>query len=722
MKKLVIAEKPSVAQTVAKALGVSEKGKGCIEGDDYVVTWCYGHMLEFRDDPRYAKWNMDDLPIIPETWRYEPIPSPQSKEQLRNIISLINRKDITGIVCATDAGREGELIFRLVYNYSKTKKPAERLWVSSLEEASVREGFRKLRPSSEYDNLYMSALARSEADWIVGINATRFYTIAFRSEGGGKPLTVGRVQTPTLQMILDRDAEIKSFVSKESWQTALLFGTWTLQSQKMEKESDAEALKAAVEGKPVKITAVEEKDRKQSPPLLYSLTSLQMDANRTLGFSAEHTLEIAQALYEKKMLSYPRTDAEYLTSDMERTFVSVVESLKPVFYPELRMKGARRLIDDSKVSDHYALMVTKHFADTVSKEDASVLTKDEKSIANLVVKRMLQAVSPWHEWHETKVTGVSADTEFTGSGRREIDPGWTAIGKKAKADDDGKSAKGKKDDAAVFPEDIAIGKEYIPESVEIRKRKTEPPKPYTEETLLGAMEKAGSKDMPDDAERKGLGTSATRASIIEGLVSKAYIYRDQKGKTAYLIPTDKARFLSSVIKAELKDPKMTAEWEWRLKSIQEGKDTEASFIKDISGSITTLIRDGKNDPAIKEHNAASQTGRYIGICPFCGSPVMAFAKYAVCQNKECGTKVWRDNRRLNGHTLTDDELKALFEGKWVPLRLKSERTGKSYMVEAHMTDEKYTYTGKDGKEASLFSFDTRFLQRKEPHAGSRKEL
>ena len=713
MKKLVIAEKPSVAQTIAKALGVSGKGDGCIEGDEYVVTWCYGHMLEIKDDPKYSKWRLEDLPIIPEKWQYEPIES--SKDQLARIRKLIERRDIGSIVCATDAGREGELIFRLVYNDSRTKKPAERLWVSSLEESSVREGFSDLRPSSDYDSLYAAALGRSEADWLVGINATRFYSVVFQSPDG-KPLTVGRVQTPTLQMIIDRENEIASFETKESFLVAKIFDGWTLQSTKYDTEDEAKGIMALTDGKAVTIKNIEEKDRKQSPPLLYSLTSLQRDANRQYGYSADKTLQLAQDLYEKKMLSYPRTDAEYLTSDMEKTFSQVVRMIAPSFYPDLRFENVKRLIDDSKVSDHYALMLTKHFADTISKTGTDGFTRDEANIIKLVAKRMLQSVSPWHQWHETKVTGESEGVEFTGTGRKEIDLGFLEIGRKKETETYAPvkgSDKKDDDDAGVFPPDMKAGAVYMPLSSEIRKRKTNPPKPYTEDTLLGAMEKAGSKDMPDDAERKGLGTSATRAGIIEGLVKKGYVVREKRKKGAdYLRPTDKARYLVSIVEPSLKDAKMTAEWEWRLKSIEKGKDTLPTFIGDIEKSVRKIIEEGLDSTEAKEAEERKREGIYIGLCPFCSSPVISRGKLAECTGPECRTKVWKENRRLNGHTLTDDELRKLFNGEYVVMSLHSERTGKNYKAAVTLADTPYVYTDKNGNEVKTYSFDLSFDQAK----------
>ena len=701
MKKLVIAEKPSVAQTIAKALGISGKGNGCIEGDDYVVTWCFGHMLRIKDDERYRKWDIADLPIVPQRWEYEPIQS--SAAQLRTVESLIRRSDISSIVCATDAGREGELIFRLVYNDSKTRKPAERLWISSLEEASIKEGFRHLKPSSEYDRLYNAALGRSWADWLVGINATRFYSVVFRSPDG-RPLTVGRVQTPTLQMIVDREKQIKEFVAKDSYQVAKLFGGWVLQSGKYGTEDEARKAQAATEGKAVTITSIEEKDRKQSPPLLYSLTGLQQDANRVLGFSAEHTLQIAQQLYEKKMLSYPRTDAEYITADMEGTFADIIKKLTPVFYPGLEFAGTKRLVDDSKVSDHYALMLTRHFADTVRKTGTEGFGPDEKAVIKLVGKRMMQAVSPWHEWHETKVAGVSEDVEFTGTGRREIRPGWTAIGKKAETQEKaaGKE-KEKETEACEFPPDMGIGSVYMPLSSEIRKRTTAPPKPYTEDTLLGAMEKAGSKDMPDDAERKGLGTSATRAAIIEGLVDKGYITKVRKKKGApILAATDKAYYLLGIVEPALKDAKLTAEWEWRLKSIEKGKDELGTFLSGIESLVRKLIDEGRESP---EAMAADEqkAGVYIGLCPFCGSPVIARERTIECSNPDCGSKLWRNSRSLSGHDITDDEAKKLFAGEWVPMKLYSEKKRKHYTAAVALADTPYEYTDAKGVRRKLYS-------------------
>ena len=708
-KRLVIAEKPSVAQTVAKALGVTEKSDGYLESNEYIVTWCFGHMLTIEDDPSKKRWTMEDLPIIPEEFRYVPIQD--SRKQLNLISNLMRRSDVSSIVCATDAGREGELIFRLVYNWCEKEtgkhKDAERLWVSSLEEDSIRKGFQELKPSSEYDKLYASALARNQADWLVGINATRFYSLAFDSPDG-KPMTVGRVQTPTLEMIVERHREATEFVSVQSFMVQRDFGGWTLSTKKMETEEEAKKVLSDTEGKPSVIMKIKETDRKEAPPLLYSLTALQMDTNRTYGYSADDTLKIAQKLYERKMLSYPRTDAEYLTSDMEEPFRQIVKPLSELIYPELEFVGTKRIIDDSKVTDHYALILTRHCIRTMQKDGMAVFSNGETNVIRLVAKRMLQAVSPWHEWHETKVTAETEGIEFTGTGRKEKKAGFTAIGKK-KQQDTGE----KKKEQNLLPDDIAEGKSYMPMSEEVKTINSQPPKEYTEETLLAAMEKAGNKDMPEDAERRGLGTSATRASIIENLVSHGYVIKQKRAKGApLLIPTDKAQYLMNIVSPGLKDVKMTADWECRLMMIQKGKDTGPAFMNDIEMSVRNLIEEGLKN-AGGDVGKKKGKGEYIGICPSCGSPVMLFPKYAACQNRECGARLWRESGITKERPLTNDEMRQLFRGKTVAKKLHSAKKNKDYCGYISLSDDIGTYTGKDGNVRKNYNLMLSFTKPKE---------
>ena len=670
-KTLVIAEKPSVGMTIAKALGVSDRQKGYIEGDEYVVSWCMGHLLELTPQPVKKEWTFSSLPVIPTDWGYSEKSSEAARTQLHILLKQIRRKDVSDLVCATDAGREGELIFRIVYNYSGTRKPFRRLWVSSLEEDSIREGFKHLKPSKDYDCLYESALARSRADWLVGINGTRLYTIGYgRTLGDGKNelFSVGRVQTPTLNMIVERQKEIDSFKVTKQWAVVKDFGTWKMESVKFKSEAEARTCLDETHEKPVRITEAETLKKKNSAPKLYSLTTLQQEANRRYGFPAKKTLDIMQTLYEKKMLSYPRTDANYLTSDMEKTFASITRTLAGRLYPSFAYKGCKQVINDSRVSDHYAVIVTSNYAR--NGENAS-FSEDEKRILHLVETRMIASISPAYLYEETKVKGDSEGYEFTGSGRREIEPGWRDVERRLL----GVQAS----DPPVFPSDLAEGRSYMPVATTLANRDTKPPKPYTEETLLGAMDRAGTEDMPEDAERKGLGTSATRAGIIERLITVGYIRREKQRSTTYLIPTEKGKSMIAYIDEKLKSPKLTADWEWRLKDIEKGKDKEEAFCRDIEKSMENLVSEETKKLGDEVADDSGNEPEVIGVCPYCGKPFVEKRAVGECLNERCGKVIFKDNNALKGHRITSSELKRLIRGETVDMKLhKKNDTSKWY--------------------------------------------
>lgn len=672
MKKLVIAEKPSVAATIAKALSVGGKKDGCYENEKWIVTWCRGHMLEIKTDERYAKWNREDLPIIPGHWQYEPIE--ENKNQLLVIYSLIRRDDVSVIVCATDAGREGELIFRLVYNASGTKKPIQRMWTSSLEEDAVRQAFEDLRDGHDYDNLYASALARSRADWLVGINATRFYSLYYGGpQQAGGIYSVGRVQTPTLNMIVTRDREIENFTSLLQQAVVKSFGTWALESMKFTDEKEAETCFNKVKDCPVRITSVERKDRKQSPPLLYSLTTLQQDANRRYGMSASHVLDVMQGLYEKKYLTYPRTDSNYITSDMKGTVMKIASSLYSHFLPGMKPHGIDRIADDSKVSDHYAVIPTMHY---VKNMDSESFSPDEAKILYLVRCRLMIALSPWCEYSETSVKAECEGYEFSSSGRSEKVAGWREL--------DRTLLKSTQRETNVYPANIAAGQSYMAENTEMVNRDTKPPQHYTENTLLGAMDRAGAEDMPEDTERKGIGTSATRAGIIETLLKRGFIERQKKKNQSWLISTQKGRNLIDMVDDKLKDVKTTARWEWRLKDIEEGKDNTATFEKDISDEMAELIR----TQASFVEEAGKSAKVVVGVCPWCGSPVIDQGLVCKCSNEECGGTLFKKNRYFGDRALSDKELKLLFSGKKIKRTRVSASSGKKYEAMFSLKKEK----------------------------------
>lgn len=686
-KKLVIAEKPSVAQMIAKVLQAGRKEQGFFEGEDYIVTWCYGHLLKIKEDKSFAKWTLEDLPIIPETWEYEPTEEEASQKQLQIIYDLINRKDVSSLVCATDAGREGELIFRLVYNTSGTKKKAERLWISSLEESTIKEGFKNLKDDKDYDNLYESALSRSHADWIVGVNATRYYTLGYSDDKA--PMSVGRVQTPTLNMIVKRQEEIDNFKKEKRWAIVKNFGSWKLESEKFSDQETAEKTYESVNNKPVEIISVEREKKRNNPPLLYSLTTLQQDANRYFGLSAHDTLAQMQSLYEKRILSYPRTDSNFITSDMEHTFTNLVYRLKDKFLPSLKITWIKRLVNDDKVSDHYAVILTNQALKDLSFSGCS---NDEKKILKLVISRMLSAVSPAYEYEETKVSGKTCNVVFKGSGREEIVGGWRETERILYNKPEF--------DTNIFPNGIKEGDTYSPSSTTLEGRDSKPPVPYTENTLLGAMDRAGAEDMPEDAERKGIGTSATRAGIIERLLAVGYIVRRkirEGSKNSYLFPTEKGKRIIEIVSPQLKDVKLTAAWEWRLKDIEKGKEKHDNFISDISAEIgdTMVI-----DEELLEHER-ERSNIILGHCPVCNAPVVEKGLFAKCSNGECGLMLFKNNNALNGHVLSLSEMKDLFHGKKVLMTLKSKTKNKEY--------EALISLKKEEREGSkYYSFDFEF--------------
>ena len=679
--KLIIAEKPTVAMTIAKVVGANEKHDGYVEGNGFLVSWCYGHLLTNATpevyDESLKKWTMATLPIVPKEWKNVPIPS--SQKQLMLLKKLIDSKEVDSLIEATDAGREGELIFRLVYDYTKTKKPFERLWISSLEAGAIREGLTHLKPSSDYDNLYQAALARSRADWLFGINGTRYYTLSGCM--GNDKATVGRVQTPTLAMIVQREKERNEFVVQKRMAVVSIFNGWKAESEKFtEKEKIVECLNK-IKGKNHVVTSVETNKKFTSAPRIFSLTSLQREMNTRFAFSASKTLELVQELYEKKILSYPRTDSEYITSDMKNTAIRIVENLKK--YYEITDNTAlnfNKIINNDKVSDHYAIIVTE----TYSKQAKDVtLSKDEQTVVSVVARRMIEAVYPSYCYNETKVQLDCDGYNFSASGNTALDYGWKIVAQKIvlqeKSDKEKDAEKKEENDTKnnVFPPDIAKGKIYTPTKLALAKRDTKPPTPYTEASLLAAMEKAGAKDMEDDVERKGLGTSATRAEIIEKLLNRKYIYR--KGKS--LLPTAEGVHLIDSVSDGFKSVATTVEWENRLLGIEKGKggETCSDFCQSIENELVTLIKDSQDkDIALKPMS--------VGKCPWCGGDMQMLGQRAMCSS--CGKKIYNHPLWMaDGYNLNTDSMKTLLSGKAVYAKLKA-KTGKIYAVKASLDFDK----------------------------------
>jgi len=630
--KLVIAEKPSVAKSIASALGAASRADGFYEGNGLIVSWCVGHLVSPMDaanyDERYKKWRYDDLPILPEPFRY--VLAPGKEDAFYNLRSLMNRVDVDSIVNACDAGREGELIFRLVYGMTGCTKPVERLWISSMEDSAIREGFKELRPGSDYDALYHSALCRQKADWLVGINATRLFSVLYH-----RTLNVGRVQTPTLAMLVERDGKISTFKKEKFHHVKLdLNGTEVL-SQRFQHLSQAQSALVNCSESEVVCVSVTKEQKKENPPKLYDLTTLQREANRIFGYTAKQTLEYAQSLYEKKLLTYPRTDSRFLTADMEETatvLVHLAAKLPPFdacsnFYPLVSLT-----ISDKDVTDHHAIIPTME----IEKVNLKILPVGERNLLLLVCCKLLCAVANPHIYDVVTATFECGGYDFTVKGKRDFVEGWQEIHRIFRS-----SLKEQPDDDAPtrdFP-DFTEGQTFHDVKVTICERFTAPPKPYTEDTLLSAMETAGKENMPEDAERKGLGTPATRAAIIEKLVAAGFVER--KGKS--LIPTKDGINLVTVLPEPLTSPMLTAEWEQQLTAIARGEADPDTFTDGICDMVRELVR---------KYTGISEEGQklfapdreIIGCCPRCGKPVYEGKKNFACSDRSCSFVLWKQDR------------------------------------------------------------------------------
>ena len=546
---LVIAEKPSVAQSIAKVLGATSRKDGYLEGNNYIVSWCVGHLVGLADassyNERYAKWRYDDLPIVPEEWLFE-VPKDKA-QQFKILRDLIKDKRVTELVCATDAGREGELIFRLVYHKAGCTKPFKRLWISSLEDAAIREGFNHLRDGSDYDKLYEAALSRSKADWIVGINGTRLFTTLYK-----KKLVVGRVQTPTLAMLVEREGKITTFHKEKYFNVHVERDGLIADMEKIKTEEEAKTIAAACDKKQAVVSSVRKETKTVNPPKLYDLTTLQREANRYFSFTAQQTLDLVQSLYEKKLLTYPRTDSQFITDDMEGTARKVIDIIcrKVSIFDGIRHDpDMKRIINNAKVTDHHAIIPTVQ----LEKQDISELPQSEQKVLSLVGMRLLAATGEKHIYDETRITLSCEGYEFKSKGKTVTQEGWKAVEQRFKAS---LKTKDKEDPEKVLP---AVNENDIlsPVSASVTEHYTTPPKPYTEDTLLSAMETAGNDEFDEETEKKGLGTPATRAGIIEKLVKSGFIER--KGKS--LVPTKDGSNLVCVLPEQITSPTMTAEWE-----------------------------------------------------------------------------------------------------------------------------------------------------------------
>lgn len=685
--KLIITEKPSVGQSIGRVLGASKRCDGYLEGNGYLVSWCVGHLVELAEpqvyDNRYEKWSRSDLPILPERWQYRVTAA--TKKQFGILKTLMRRDDVESLVNCCDAGREGELIFRLVYHQCGCKKPFERLWISSMEDAAIKEGFAKLRPGTEYDALYEAALCRERADWMVGINATRLFSCLY-----GQTLNVGRVMTPTLAMVVLREAAIRGFVPEPFYTVQIVPGGFHADGERM-KEKDAAA--GIVElcrntGKAM-VTKVEQKEKTEKAPALYDLTSLQRDANRLLGFTAQQTLDYTQSLYEKKLVTYPRTDSRYLTDDMAGMLPGLVAMVqkKCSICPDVPAPvNAVQVINSKKVSDHHAIIPTK----TLEGADLSELPGGEKAVLELVALRLVCAVGEPYRYLESVMELDCAGHTFKAKGKSVISPGWKAYA--GKQDE-------KEEPAAELP--VLEERAELPlASVELKEGKTSPPKHFTEDLLLSAMEAAGAEEMPKEAERRGIGTPATRAAIIEKLVQKGFVERRGDKKTKILIPTSKGEALVTVVPEQIQSPSMTAEWEEKLLLMERGGYEPRQFMGEISAMVSDLVRDSKRVDSAE--TLLPQKGAVMGRCPACGAEVLDRPKGYFCSNKECRFALWKNNRYFDsiGKKLTSTIAGKLITTGRVKLKgCKSAKTGKSFDATLVLS------TGEDGQAQFSMEFE-----------------
>lgn len=628
---LVIAEKPSVGAAIGKVLGASSRKDGYLEGNNYIVSWCVGHLVGLADassyDERFAKWRYSDLPIVPEEWLFE-VPKDKQK-QFKVLRDLMRDKRVTELVCATDAGREGELIFRLVYKKAGCTKPFKRLWISSLEDSAIREGFAHLRDSGDYDRLYEAALARSKADWIVGINGTRLFSTLYH-----KKLVVGRVQTPTLAMLVEREGKISTFHKEKYFNVHIGKDNLTADLEKVKTEGEAKAIAAACDKKQAVVSYLKKETKTVNPPKLYDLTTLQREANRYYGFTAQQTLDLVQSLYEKKLLTYPRTDSQFITEDMESTarqVIGIVSRKVPLFEGITHEPDIGRITNNAKVTDHHAIIPTVQ----LENQDLTELPESEQKIIRLVAMRLLSATGEKHIYDETSVTLTCEGYEFKAKGKTVVQDGWKSVERCFK---ETLKSKEKDEPERSLP---SLNEKDILSSVDasVTEHYTSPPKPYTEDSLLSAMETAGNAEFDDDTEKKGLGTPATRAGIIEKLVKGGFVER--KGKS--LVPTKDGNNLVCVLPEQITSPSMTAEWENTLMQIERGNADSNKFLSGIVGMTSELV---KAYPFLSDSEANRfDTGREsIGKCPRCGSPVYVGKGNYYCSNKECSFCMWEDNK------------------------------------------------------------------------------
>ena len=681
--KLVIAEKPSVAHSLAAVIGATARKDGYLEGNGWRVSWCVGHLAGLADadsyDPKYAKWRYDDLPILPADWQMTV--GKDKKKQFDVLKKLMNATDVTEVVNACDAGREGELIFRSVYELAGCQKPMKRLWISSMEDAAIREGFANLRSGAEYDGLRDAALCRAKADWLVGINATRLFSVLYH-----RTLNIGRVMSPTLALIVQREAEIDSFKPVPFYTVALELSGFTALGERMKDKAAAEQLKNACQEAAATVKQVERKDKSEKPPALYDLTTLQRDANRLLGYTAQQTLDYLQNLYEKKLCTYPRTDSRYLTSDMAEglpVLVNLVANAMTFRKGIAISCDAGAVINDKKVTDHHAVIPTRN----IQNVDLSGLPVGERTVLELVALRLLCAVAQPYTYAETSVTVECAGAAFTAKGRTVKHPGWRALDAAYRANLKNAPEPDKEAESKELPE-LTEGQSLPLTDAAVKEGKTSPPKHFTEDTLLSAMETAGKEDMPEDAERKGLGTPATRAGILEKLVSAGFLERKKSKKTVQLMPSHDAVSLITVLPEQLQSPLLTAEWEYRLGEIERGELSPEDFMAGISAMLRDLV--GTYQVIKGTEYLFSPPREVVGRCPRCGGEVAEMQKGFFCQDETCRFAIWKNNKwwAAKKKQPTKAVVAALLkDGRARLTGCYSEKTGKTYDATVVLEDD-----------------------------------
>jgi len=689
--ELVIAEKPSVAQSIAQVIGARERGDGFLKGNGYIVSWCYGHLIELATPDAYDEslkyWSYNTLPIMPTDWKY--VVKKDTKDQFKVLKELMKDGDVTAIVCATDAGREGELIFRLVYEQAGCTKPIKRLWISSMEESAIRDGFDHLRPGAEYDNLYASALCRQQADWLVGLNGTRLFTVLYRS----KVLKVGRVQTPTLAMLVEREAAIRNFKKTPFYTVHLIGAGVDAVSEKYPEERRACAVASTCTGRDAVVKSVVSEDKSVAAPKLYDLTTLQRDANRIFGMTAKKTLEYTQSLYEKKLCTYPRTDSQYLSDDMGETARSVLAMVESTF-PYLKDDRPRevdigRVLNSKKVTDHHAIIPTVQIENIPNTN----LSEGEMKVLSLISVRIMTATAEKYQYRSVKAQIECDGNIFTATGKTVINEGWKKYDAALRSQYKVKAEKEDEEDSKPLP--VLTEGMIIPDvDAKVVEGFTKPPAHFTEDSLLSAMEKAGADDTTDDAERKGLGTPATRADIIEKLVKDGFVRREKK----QMIPTEDGEKLITVLPDVVKSPKLTADWENALTLVSKGEYDPEQFMTGIRNMVTDLVKT-YNEVGEENRNMFGSSDA-LGKCPKCGGDVLK-GKYGSYCSEKCGMTFGR----AYGKELTEEQVKDLLEGKKIFAEGLKSKKGGTY--NAYLTPDgvqEFSYTKKDGKEFNGFQY------------------